>query len=116
MAFGVKKTEHNGAKKGRGAYWGKKRFAKFESNRRRRLDGKSMLVSDKGDCMQSSTIDKYSYHEALDRTWILLNNLESSLGEHPVIKGNPQTTELYEKAVENLAQLYQKLGEISVES
>jgi hypothetical protein len=36
MAFKVKKTEHAGAKKGNGAYWGRKVDAKRESNRRRR--------------------------------------------------------------------------------
>lgn len=34
-----RKTEHAGAKKGRGAYWGKKKDAKKESNKeRRRVD------------------------------------------------------------------------------
>jgi hypothetical protein len=32
----MKKTEHAGAKKGRGAYWGLKRDAKRESNKGRR--------------------------------------------------------------------------------
>ena len=36
MAYGAKKTEHSGAKKGKGAYWGYKKDAKKESNRVRR--------------------------------------------------------------------------------
>jgi hypothetical protein len=36
VAFKMKKTEHAGAKKGRGAYWGLKRDAKRESNKGRR--------------------------------------------------------------------------------
>jgi hypothetical protein len=36
MAYGVRKTEHSGAKKGRGAYYGRKKYAKKESNRIRR--------------------------------------------------------------------------------
>ena len=40
MAYGAQKTEHSGAKKGRGAYWGKKRFAKKESNKMRRTNDK----------------------------------------------------------------------------
>lgn len=36
MAQEVKKTEHSGAKKAKGAYWGKKKDAKLESNRKRR--------------------------------------------------------------------------------
>jgi len=36
MANVAKKTEHAGAKKGRGAYWGRKKEAKKESNKVRR--------------------------------------------------------------------------------
>jgi hypothetical protein len=36
MSQGAKKTEHAGAKKGRGAYFGRKKIAKTESNRVRR--------------------------------------------------------------------------------
>ncbi len=37
MAHQAKKTEHTGAKKGEGAYWGPRRDAKRESNRARRV-------------------------------------------------------------------------------
>jgi hypothetical protein len=36
MANKAKKTEHSGPKKGRGAYYGRKRQAKHESKKRRR--------------------------------------------------------------------------------
>ena len=36
MANEAQKTEHAGPKKGRGAYWGRKKDAKKESNRVRR--------------------------------------------------------------------------------
>jgi hypothetical protein len=36
MGQGAKKTEHAGAKKGKGAYWGRRQIAKLESNRVRR--------------------------------------------------------------------------------
>jgi len=42
MAFKAKKTEHAGAKKGRGAYCGRKVDAKRDSNRKRREDGKAI--------------------------------------------------------------------------
>lgn len=41
MAQQVKKSEHAGPKKGRGAYWGRKKDAKTESNRRRRETDKN---------------------------------------------------------------------------
>jgi len=42
MANQVKKTEHSGAKKDRGAYWGRKVDAKKQSNRRLREHGKAI--------------------------------------------------------------------------
>lgn len=41
MALNAKKTEHTGAKKGRGAYWGRKRDAKSDSNKVRRVADKN---------------------------------------------------------------------------
>ena len=60
-------------------------------------------------------IDSYSYHEALDRTHIQLSNLENALGDHPVILSEQSAKELYDKAVDSLAELYQLLGSISLE-
>jgi len=40
------KTEHNGPKKGRGAYWGRKADAKRESNRARRIADKIATKED----------------------------------------------------------------------
>ncbi|MBI5641768.1 MAG: hypothetical protein HZA17_15235 [Nitrospirae bacterium] len=40
MGQNAKKTEHAGAKKGNGAYWGRKVAAKKESNRKRRAEDK----------------------------------------------------------------------------
>ena len=47
MAYEVKKTEHNGPKKGRGAYWGHKADAKKESNRKRRINDKKSIKNEK---------------------------------------------------------------------
>jgi len=46
MAYNAKKTEHAGAKKGRGAYYGRKADAKKASNRRRRKDDKRAALND----------------------------------------------------------------------
>ena len=46
MGQGAKKTEHAGAKKGSGAYWGRKVVAKKESNRLRREDDKVSIAED----------------------------------------------------------------------
>ena len=44
MRHEAKKTEHSGAKKGSGAYWGRKVAAKKESNKRRRENDKRSVV------------------------------------------------------------------------
>lgn len=49
MGQGAKKTEHAGAKKGCGAYWGRKVAAKQESNRQRREDDKVLIAEEASD-------------------------------------------------------------------
>lgn len=46
MANEAKKTEHSGAKKGNGAYWGPKASAKEESNKKRRSDAKQIVKTE----------------------------------------------------------------------
>jgi len=45
MAYNAKKTEHAGAKKGRGAFYGRKVDAKKASNRRRRQNDKRATLT-----------------------------------------------------------------------
>jgi hypothetical protein len=47
MAYIAKKTEHAGAKKGRGAYYGRKAEAKKASNRRRRQEDKRAALTNR---------------------------------------------------------------------
>lgn len=47
MAYKAKKTEHASAKKGSGAYWGRKVAAKKESNRKRRENDKASVAVQK---------------------------------------------------------------------
>lgn len=55
MAYKAQKTEHTGAKHGRGAYWGPKRDAKQESNTLRRRQGTYMVRHEKWLLEQSET-------------------------------------------------------------
>jgi hypothetical protein len=52
MAYRATKTEHTGAKHGRGAYWGPKREAKKESNKLRRRQWKHALLRDHRSSLQ----------------------------------------------------------------
>ena len=47
MAYEARKTEHSGSKKGTGSYWGVKKDAKNESNKKRRSDGKDLISIEK---------------------------------------------------------------------
>jgi hypothetical protein len=43
MGYEAKKTEHSGAKHGEGAYWGRKKDAKKESDKMRRRNSKQEI-------------------------------------------------------------------------
>ena len=43
MGYEAKKTEHSGAKHGRGAYWGRKHDAKKEGNKVRRRRSRRVI-------------------------------------------------------------------------
>jgi hypothetical protein len=47
MGYEAKKTEHSGAKKGCGAYWGRKAEAKKQSNHKRRKQDKTLTKESK---------------------------------------------------------------------
>jgi hypothetical protein len=49
MAWGAKKTEHAGAKKGTGAFYGRKADAKRACSRRRRQSKKAIINIELGD-------------------------------------------------------------------
>jgi len=49
MAWGAKKTEHAGAKKGTGVFYGRKVDAKRTSSRRRRQNKKAIINIELGD-------------------------------------------------------------------
>jgi hypothetical protein len=46
MGYHAKKTEHAGAKHGNGAYWGRKRDAKKESNELRRRAARDLAIAE----------------------------------------------------------------------
>ncbi|MEQ8230637.1 MAG: hypothetical protein RLW61_05990 [Gammaproteobacteria bacterium] len=56
MAHYAKKTEHAGPKKGRGAYAGRKSYAKSESNKARRSAGVKDIVSGIGEAQSEQAV------------------------------------------------------------
>ena len=86
-------------------------MAKHESNRQRRVDDKVASTNEQ----KNHDVDPFLVHEALDRTNLILRQLEDALGEHPIIQQDGCVRILYEQSVENLSQLYQLIGRKSLD-
>ncbi len=61
---------------------------------------------------KETALDKYSYHEALDRTYLICNTAETFLGEHPVIKKHKNIKKKIDRAITELAEAYQMIGSL----
>lgn len=54
--------------------------------------------------------DKFYDHEAMDRSWMLMENVGEWICEHPAVKIRPKARKLAIKAHKALFELYQMLG------
>ncbi len=54
-------------------------------------------------------IDKFHWHEALDRTSIIMQNFNSNVIDHAVIEQHPELNALAERAIDALYDLYQAI-------
>lgn len=50
------------------------------------------------------------YHEALDRSCLIMELIENALLQHPAIKAHPKWFKRVEKAHAELLNLYQEIG------
>jgi hypothetical protein len=55
-------------------------------------------------------LDKFHYHEALDRTDMMQSILQDGLADHPVISQNATYTKFVKRAQRALGDLYQLIG------
>jgi hypothetical protein len=62
--------------------------------------------------MAKKKFESYSYHEVLDRCSIIEVNISDFIYKHPLVKSNKQMKKLALKAMENLAELYQLVGQV----
>lgn len=60
-------------------------------------------------------VDKYNYHEALDRLNVIISNLNDHVLEHPVSKKHKKIRKKIEKALDKLSEVYQDVGNIEFE-
>lgn len=58
-------------------------------------------------------LDKFHYHEMMDRTSMLMQTCEQHLLQHPVAKIELEVKQNIETAIEYLWKAYQLTGEIS---
>lgn len=62
-------------------------------------------------------MDKFHRHEALDRTYLLMENIDTYLLNHPYIQSNDRYVNLVNEAFNRLHEVYQLIGnEYFVES
>lgn len=55
-------------------------------------------------------LDEFYYHEALDRSYIVVNMIEDLLIEHPVIKKHKNLKKQVKKAQQLILDAYQEIG------
>ena len=55
-------------------------------------------------------LDRFHYHEALDRAFMVGNIASEYLFEHPVVQKHKELKKKVEKATELLAEVYQIIG------
>jgi hypothetical protein len=60
-------------------------------------------------------LDDFHYHEALDRIHITMNNIDTHLIQHPVLKLETEVKDLVEAAQTKLWHAYQIIGNINKE-
>lgn len=65
--------------------------------------------------MSKLKVQPISYFEMMDRTSIVLSNVDSFLIQHPVAKANKSISKKLDKVGELLAEIYQESGAIYFE-
>ena len=56
-------------------------------------------------------LDRFHWHEALDRTSLVANMFDDHVFEHPAITSNKKLKAMAEKVSEKIWTLYEKIGD-----
>jgi hypothetical protein len=59
-------------------------------------------------------LDRFHYHEALDRAYIVANQVEDLLVEHPVIMKHKELRKRIVKAQDLIVEAYQIIGGLDI--
>lgn len=77
----------------------------------KKVDGEPALIPDE----DNSPIDEGHYFEFMDRASVAVDYVYQFLGSHPLLKRETRLREVYERAEEALAELYQEAGRLEFE-
>ena len=57
-------------------------------------------------------LDKYHYHELLDRTYLLAKSIDDNLSSHPVSKKHKEIKKKLDKASKLLYEVYNDISDL----
>ena len=64
--------------------------------------------------VKKNKLDNYSYHEALDRSYLFPSLVDRELSNHPVIKINKKLSKKVDKILTLMFEVYQEIGDKSI--
>jgi hypothetical protein len=59
-------------------------------------------------------LDRFHYHEALDRSYLVADLMETALVEHPVIRKHKTLKKKIKKAQRLVIEVYQEIGGLDI--
>ena len=65
---------------------------------------------------QDPELDLFSYHELLDRSYLIMTQIESFLIEHQVVEAHPELKKPLEDAMLLIGEVYKAAGTVEIEA
>lgn len=87
-------------------------FVKTVFSEYKKREEEMTKIENKKNSSNEIEIDSFGYHEALDRTNIMTQMLETTLADHPVYKKHSHLNKKINNIIEELSDLYQTIGNL----
>ena len=65
---------------------------------------------------QDPELDLFSYHELLDRSYLIMTPIESFLIDHQVVEAHPELKKPLEDAMLLIGEVYKAAGTVEIEA
>jgi len=65
---------------------------------------------------QDPELDLFSYHELLDRSYLIMSQIESFLIDHQVVEAHPELKKPLEDAMLLIGEVYKAAGTVEIEA